>query len=152
MIKKIFIFLLCLLPWFITYLIPLDYNYLEEIATPFFTPPSLFYPIAWTIIYILIAITIYNIVIIYKFKNIPLRYKIILIINYIFNQSFTLVFFGLKNNFLGFVSCLGTFLSTLFLYNETTLLNNKISKLLYPYILFSLFATILSLSIYLLNI
>ena len=52
MIKKIFKFLICLLPWFVTYLIPLDYNYLKVIKTPAFTPPSLFYPIAWTIIYI----------------------------------------------------------------------------------------------------
>ena len=57
----------------------------------------------------------------------------------------------LKNNFLGFVSCLGTLISTLFLYEETSLLNNKISKLLYAYILLSLFATILSLSIFFLN-
>ena len=40
----------------------------------------------------------------YKFKDIPLSYKWTLIINYLFNQSFTLLFFGLKNNFLGFIS------------------------------------------------
>ena len=152
MIKKIFTYLLCLLPWFITYLIPLDYNYFKEIKTPFFTPPTLFYPIAWTIIYILISITIYQVVNLYKFKYLPRKYKLTLLINYLFNQSFTILFFGLKNNFLGFIACLGTFLSTLYLYDETALIKNKVSKLLYPYILLSLFATILSLSIYLLNI
>lgn len=150
--KKFLTFILCLLPWFITYLIPLDYNYLNEIKTPFFTPPSLFYPIAWTIIYILISFTTYYVVTSFKFKEIPTRYKVTLLINYLFNQSFTLLFFGLKNNFLGFISCLGTLLSTLFLYDETALINSKLSKLLYPYILLSIFATILSLSIYLLNI
>lgn len=152
MIKKFFKYLLCLLPWFITYLIPLDYNYFKVIKTPFFTPPSLFYPIAWTIIYILIAITIYQITSLYKFKDLPKKYKITLLINYLFNQSFTILFFGLKNNFLGFVACLGTLLSTLFLYDETALIKSKVSKLLYPYILLSIFATILSLSIYLLNV
>ncbi|MBR2678420.1 MAG: tryptophan-rich sensory protein [Bacilli bacterium] len=150
--KKFLTFILCLLPWFITYLIPLDYNYLNEIKTPFFTPPPLFYPIAWTIIYILISFTTYYVVTSFKFKEIPTRYKVTLLINYLFNQSFTLLFFGLKNNFLGFISCLGTLLSTLFLYDETALINSKLSKLLYPYILLSIFAIILSLSIYLLNI
>ena len=152
MIKKIFIFLCCCLPWFLNNIIPVDYKYYDIINKPFFAPPQIFYPIAWTIVYILIAITIYNILLSYKIKNLPRNYKITLILNYIFNQSYTLVFFGLKNTFLGFISCLGTFITTLFLFEESSLLNSKISKLIHPYILLSLFATILSLSIYLLNI
>lgn len=152
MIKKILLFLVCLAPWFLSSIIPLDYDYYNTINKPFFAPPKIFYPIAWTIIYILIAITIYTVLRSYKFKDIPTSYKITLLINYIFNQSYTLLFFGLNNNFLGFVSCLGAFLSSLFLYEETALINNKISKLLQPYIILLIFATILSLSIYLLNL
>ena len=152
MLKKILIFILCLAPWFLNNLIPVDYNYLNTIKTPFFTPPKIFYPIAWTIIYLLISITIYSIVTNYKFKEIPKSYKITLLVNYIFNQSFTLVFFGLKSNFLGFISCLGTLISTLFLYEETSLLDSKKKYLLIPYIILSLFAFILSLTIFLINI
>ena len=151
MIKNIFTFILCLAPWFISNLFKLNYNYYNKIKLPFFAPPKIFYPIAWTIIYIIIAYTIYKIIISYKLKDIPKSYKITLILNYIFNQSFTLLFFGLNNNLLGFISCLGTLITTLFLYDETALLQNKISKLLYLYIGLSTFATILSLSIYLLN-
>lgn len=150
--KKIITFLCCLLPWFLNSIIPVDYKYYNKIIKPFFAPPRLFYPIAWTIVYILIAITIYYVVTSYsKIKNIPKSYKIILIINYLLNQSYTLVFFGLKNNFLGIISSLGTFLSALFLYEETSLINSKISKLLFSYIALSLFGTILSIAIYLLN-
>ena len=152
MLKKILIYILCLAPWFIINIIPLNYNYFNEIKTPFFTPPKLFYPIAWTIIYILISITIYSIITSYKFKEIPKSYKITLLINYLFNQSYTLVFFGLKNQFLGFISCLGTLLSTLFLYEETSLLETKKKYLLIPYILLSMFATVLSATIFLINI
>ena len=152
MLKKILIYILCLAPWFIINIIPLNYNYFNEIKTPFFTPPKLFYPIAWTIIYILISITIYSIITSYKFKEIPKSYKITLLINYLFNQSYTLVFFGLKNQFLGFISCLGTLISTLFLYEETSLLETKKKYLLIPYILLSMFATILSATIFLINI
>lgn len=152
MLKKILIYILCLAPWFIINIIPLNYNYFNEIKTPFFTPPKLFYPIAWTIIYILISITVYSIITSYKFKEIPKSYKITLLINYLFNQSYTLVFFGLKNQFLGFISCLGTLISTLFLYEETSLLETKKKYLLIPYILLSIFATILSATIFLINI
>lgn len=152
MLKKILIYILCLAPWFIINIIPLNYNYFNEIKTPFFTPPKLFYPIAWTIIYILISITIYSIITSYKFKEIPKSYKITLLINYLFNQSYTLVFFGLKNQFLGFISCLGTLISTLFLYEETSLLETKKKYLLIPYILLSMFATVLSATIFLINI
>ena len=152
MIKKIFLFILCLAPWFITSIIPLDYKFYDSINLPFFAPPRIFYPIAWSITYLLISITIYFVVRDHKFKDIPKNYKIVLVINYLFNQSYTLAFFGLKSIFLGFVTCLGTLISSLFLYEETSLINNKISKLLIPYILLLIFATILSLSIYLLNI
>ena len=152
MIKKIFTYLLCLAPWFLTSILKVDYNYLDKIKTPFFTPPKAFYGISWTIIYILTAYTIYKIVYSYKWKEIPNSYKITLLINYILNQSFVIVFFILKNNFLGFISCITTLISVLFLYEETSLLKNKSKYLLIPYILLSVFATILSLSIYLLNI
>ena len=151
MLKKILIYILCLAPWFIINIIPLNYNYFNEIKTPFFTPPKLFYPIAWTIIYILISITTYSIFTTYK-KDTPKSYKITLLINYLFNQSYTLVFFGLNNQFLGFISCLGTLISTMFLYEETSLLDHKKKYLLIPYILLSMFATILSVTIFLINI
>ena len=152
MLKKIILFLCCLLPWFLNNIIPLNYNYYKEIKLPFFAPPSYFYGIIWPIIYILIAISIYNIISSLKWKEIPNNYKIILLINYIFNQSYTIIFFGLKNNFLAFISCLGTLITSIFLKEETSLMNNKISKILIPYILLSIFATVLSLSIYLYNV
>ena len=152
MIKKIVLYTVCLLPWFLGNLFPLDYGYYKEILKPSFAPPTYFYAIAWSIIYILTAYTIYSIVSSYKFKDIPKSYKISLLVNYLFNQGYTLVFFGLKSSFLGFIFCLGTLISCLLLYEETSLLQNKKKYYLLPYIGLSVFAVILSLSIYLLNI
>ncbi len=151
MLKKIFIFIICLIPWFFNSVLPIDYNYYNEINLPFFAPPPIFFSITWTIIYILISISLYNIFISYKYNEIPLSYKISLFINYLFNQSFVFLFFILKNPFLGFISSLGTFISTLFLYEETALIQSKQSKLIIPYIIQSLFACILSVTIYLIN-
>lgn len=151
MFKKFPIFILCLAPWFLNSILPIKYNYFNQIKLPFFTPPALFYSISWILIYILLAITIYNVFISFKLKEIPKSYKISLLINYLFNQSYPILFFNLNSPFLGLISSTGTFLSTIFLYKETSLLQSKQSKLLTPYLLLSLFSLILSTIIYLLN-
>ena len=152
MLKRIGLFILFLLLWFLGSFIPIDYSYYKELTLPGFAPPSWFYGVIWTINYILLSISMSSIFSEYKFKDIPNSYKLSLIINYIFNQSFIIVFFIIKNNFLGFVSCLGTFISSLFLYEESKDLNKKSTQGLKLYVLFNIFATILSLSIYLLNL
>ena len=150
--KAFFKFILILLPWFLSSLIPIDKEFYNSLTLPFFTPPQMAYGIIWSIIYICISISIYQILNTYKIKDIPKSYKYTLLLNYIANQSFQPLFFLLKSPFLGFVSCILTFITSLFLYKETKDLKEKSAKYLIPYILFSLFATILSLSIYLLNL
>ena len=66
--KKILLFIGLLIPWFLSYLLPVDYNYYKTLNLPFFAPPNIFYIIAWTITYICIAISIYKIVTKYKYK------------------------------------------------------------------------------------
>ena len=150
--KAFFKFIIILLPWFLSSLIPIDKEFYNSLTLPFFTPPQMAYGIIWSIIYIGISISIYQILNTYKIKDIPKSYKYTLLLNYIANQSFQPLFFLLKIPFLGFVSCILTFITSLFLYKETKDLKEKSAKYLIPYILFSLFATILSLSIYLLNL
>lgn len=144
--KAFFKFIIILLPWFLSSLIPIDKEFYNSLTLPFFTPPQMAYGIIWSIIYICISISIYQILNTYKIKDIPKSYKYTLLLNYIANQSFQPVFFLLKSPFLGFVSCILTFITSLFLYKETKDLKEKSAKYLIPYILFSLFATILSLS------
>ena len=60
--------------------------------------------------------------------------------------------FSLENTFLGFVDSIAIFITSLFLYYETKELDEKASKFLLPYVFFSLYATILSVTIYFLNI
>lgn len=152
MFKNILFYIICLAPWFLSSIIPVDYNYYDTINLPFFAPGNWFYMIVWPIVYILLAFNLYSLFKEISFKDIPWSYKISLIINYIFNQGYTLVAFGLKNNFLGFVFCLGNLISLLFLYEETYQLKTSKIKLLWPYIAISMFAVILSFSIYIINL
>ena len=69
MIKKILLYVLCLLPWFITSILPLNYNYYKEIIKPSLAPPPIFYGIACTIIYILVTYTIYSVLNNYKYSE-----------------------------------------------------------------------------------
>ena len=147
--KKIIRYLICLLPWFISSLIfKVDTQYYKGLNLPFFAPPSIVFPIIWTILYILISISIY--IISYK-DNISSNYKILLGINYLSNQLYTLCFFVIKNNFLAFCDALIVFLSSLYLYLETKKYDENASKMIIPYILWNLFATILSFSIFIIN-
>lgn len=150
--KNILLWIILLVPWFFSSLFPFDYSYYQELTLPFFAPPRILFPIVWTIIYIGIATSVYQIIKLYSWKGIPSSYKKALIINYLFNQSFSFLFFGLKSPFLGFVSSIGTFISSLFLYEETAKLNEKSTNYLNLYILWGLFASILSLTTYILNI
>ncbi len=148
MIKNIIKFLIILFPWFLSGLLINNYDYYNTLNLPFLALPSSLFKYFWTIIYILIAISIYKIVTQKKYDK---NYFKILTINYIFNQLYTFIFFQLKNNFLGFVDVLLTFITGLFLYLETKEKDTSASKWLLPYLYFLLYACYLSISIYFLN-
>lgn len=152
MLKKILFYLVCLLPWFLSSVFPVDYDYYKTISLPFFAPGNWFYIIAWPTVYILLAFNLYDLFREIGFRCTSWSYRISLFINYIFNQGYLLVAFGLKSNFLGFVFCLGNLISLLFLYEETKEIKTSKLKLLLPYIAISIFAVILSFSIYIINL
>ena len=150
-LKKIFTFIVILLPWFFSSLfINSSTDYYQSLNLPFFAPPMIVFSIVWTIIYILIALSIYKIYREYNLRDIKV-YNKTLVTNYFFNQLFTFIFFGLKSPFLGFVITVVVLITSLFLYYESKRLNDTSAKLLIPYIVWNIFATILSLSIYLMN-
>lgn len=144
--KKILNYLLFLLPWFLSTLLVRDFSYYKELNQPFFAPPTWVFPVVWTILYILVAYSIYKV-----FNKRNKEYLIALIVNYISNQLFTILFFLLEKNFLAFVDTLIVFISSLYLYYETKEIDNKYSKFIIPYIIWNAFATILSLTIFLMN-
>lgn len=150
MLKKIRNFILILFPWFLSNLICRNYNYYSTINLPSFAIPNYLFKFIWIIIYILISISIYKILNTF-FIN-PKEYKKTVFYNYLFNQLFIIIFFCFKNNFLAFIDVSLTFLTSLFLYYETKEINKKASFLLIPYVLFLIYALILSIWIYFINL
>ena len=150
--KKIFKFLVFLLPWFISsFLFRTDSIFYKSLNKPLFSPPGILFPIIWTILYILIAISIYLIFKDNKFKDTK-SYNKSLLINYISNQFFSFFFFTLKSPFLALINTFIVFISSLFLYYESKELNKLSSKLLIPYIIWNIFATILIIFIFFMNL
>lgn len=150
MLKKVLRFILLLAPWFLTNIVFNDYSYFDSIKLPFFTIPKFLFGIIWPILYILITISVFK-VSNSNYFNLK-EYKKDLIYNYIFNQLYTIIFFYLKNNFLAFIDVLLTLLTALFLYYETKEINKKASIYLIFYIIFLIYALILSISIYFINL
>ena len=149
--KKIILFVVCLLPWFLSSIFISDTSFYKTLNLPFFALPSFAYGIVWSILYILIAISIYKIYSNNNFKDIK-EYNIALLSNYIFNQLYTFLLFNLNNLFLSFVDSLIILITSINLYTETKKLDESASKFLIPYVIFNVFATILSITIYFMNL
>ena len=106
--------------------------------------------IIWFIIYIFITISI--LIVIKKvniFKNHDYLYM--LIINYLSNQLFLYFFFYLMIPFLGLAITIINYLSTIFLFIETSKLSKKSSYFLIPYLVYGTYALILMCSLYFMN-
>ncbi len=150
--RKAFTFVLALIPWFLSGLLfSSNFSFYEMIKKPVFAlPKSLFFPV-WTFIYILIAISI-TMLVHQNYIKYEKDYKKALLSNYVFNQLFLFFFFSLENIFLGFIDAILIFITSLFLYYETKELNKKAAYVLLPYVFFSLYAVILTLTVYFMNI
>ncbi len=149
--KKVLVFLSCFIPWLISGIIfKYDPNYYEILNIPTFALPPKIISISWIIIYILIATSIYKV---RQEKNIIKEgdYFYVLITNYLANQLFLYGFFNLKSPFFGFILTTITFISSIFLFLETKRLNKNASYYLIPYILYNIYAFILSLTVYIMN-
>ena len=150
--KKILRFIIILLPWFMSaILFKTDKTFYKNINKPFFAPSPIVFPIVWTTLYILLALSIY---LVYRDNNIKMTkdYNKYLLINYVANQAFQFFFFTIKSPFLALIDTIIVFISSLYLFYESKKLNKTSSKLIIPYIIWNGFATILIISIFFMNL
>ncbi len=110
--------------------------------------PSIVFSVVWTILYSLLSIFLIN-----TYQNLlnKKRLLIYLMLNYFSNILYVLFFFQFKLLFLPFVMCCTSFISILFVWMETILFSKKLSYLIMPNVLWSLFACVLSGYVFLFN-
>ncbi len=120
----------------------------DKLKKPALNPPKIVFPIAWTILYLLIGLSYYVIFLRLNTFHHPLVY--LMIAHLFINYSYTPAFFYYKQILLSAIICLLTWITAVYLYivfwdyDKTGLA----SYLLIPYIMWLLFANYLAWTIY----
>lgn len=112
---------------------------------PFFNPPPWIFAPVWTILYLLMGISLY---LVWGTKKVNLKW---FWIQLALNSLWSIIFFGLKNPMFAFVEIILLWLAILMTIKSFWKYNKTASWLLLPYLLWVTFASILNLSIVLLN-
>lgn len=120
-------------------------------------PPNIMFPIAWSILYILMGISIAIIINKYideqdleikkKIKN----YIFLFIIQFILNMFWTYIFFGLKSPLFGFIEIIILDILIIITIMKFKTISKAASYILIPYILWCLFASYLTLHVLIFN-
>ena len=121
----------------------------KTLNKPPLSPPGIIFPIVWTILFILMGISIYRVMMTNsKNKN---ESRLIYFIQLIVNALWTPIFFGLKSYFLGFLWVLMLILLVVVMVIQFYKIDKLSAYLNIPYIIWLLFASYLSFGIYVLN-
>ncbi len=147
--RKIIAFLIILLLWFLSSaFFPFDIGYYLTLKVPSFFPNNYLISFIWIIIYIFNSSSTYILIKNYELNN---DYYFILIINYLFNQTFSLFFSIFHSLFLTLIATTTTAITSIFLYLEAKKINKTSSYLLIPYLIWSFISLILFIIICTLN-
>ena len=124
-------------------------NYSDNLIKPAFAPPSFLFSIVWTILYVLMGLSSY-----YIYESMSCHKGNCLLLyglNLVLNFTWPIIFFNLEARLFAFLFILlldiVVVLMTLCFYG----IDKKSGYLNIPYIIWLLFATVLNLSIYILN-
>ena len=124
------------------------YKYLNK---PVFNPPDWIFMPVWIILYFLMGVA-FGIFFFHSFeKKIQSSGTIAFFLQLFFNGMWSFAFFGLKNIFLGLVTILILLASIIFCISEFKKVNIFSSYLMFPYFLWVCFASILNISIFIMN-
>lgn len=121
----------------------------QEINKPSLSPPSIVFPIAWTILYLLMAISIYK-VNKTSDKNIP-QANLIYYLQLIVNALWTPIFFGLKAYLFSYIWIIILIILVVTLIITFYKIDKTAAYLQIPYLLWLIFASYLNYGILILN-
>ena len=119
----------------------------STLVKPSFNPPDWVFGPVWTILYILMAIAIWNVWI--KSKNINLVY--LYFIHLFFNTTWSVVFFGFNQIELALINLIVLILFIVILFRKYKVVSRLSAYLMIPYFLWCCFAFLLNLNLIMLN-
>ena len=122
----------------------------ETLQRPRLTPPDWVFGPVWTVLYVMIAVSIFLFIRKYKSEN-GYGIYVLIILHLIFNFLWTGVFFGLKAPGLALIDIILLDISLVFMIRYFWQTDVVSSILLWPYLIWVMFATYLNASFYILN-
>lgn len=155
--KKIMIFLLCLVLCFVAagvgslVTVPSVAGWYLTLNKPSFSPPNWIFGPVWTLLYFLMAISLYLVLIsksAKKEKSAGLKY---FFSQLVFNTLWSIVFFGWHAPFFAFLDIILLWTLIFLTIKNFVKINKTAGWLLIPYLLWVSFASILNFAIVLLN-
>lgn len=118
---------------------------------PFFNPPSWIFGPVWTTLYFLMGVAVF---LVWKkgLKNKKIKRALLyFFIQLFFNFLWSLLFFGLHSPILGLIDIVALLITIIFTIRAFYTISKPASYILLPYFLWVSFATILNISILILN-
>lgn len=119
-------------------------NWYATLNKPFFSPPNWIFGPVWTVLYILMGISLY---LVWEKKKVPSIFWVQLILNLVWS----IIFFGMRNPILALIDIGALWISIVLTIKAFSKINILAGKLLIPYILWVSFASILNLAIVSIN-
>jgi len=116
----------------------------QTLNKPFFSPPNFVFGPVWTILYILMGCSLY---LVWTKRKVPTVFWVQLFLNFIWS----IIFFGMKNPMLAFIDIIVLWVAIILTIKAFSKINKLAGQLLLPYLLWVSFATILNLSLVILN-
>ena len=147
--KKLFLYIgITLLIGGIPSIFVMTNNVYDKLNKPVLSPPGFLFPIVWTILFVLMGITIYRA---NYDKGKDFNPNIIYFMQLIVNALWTPIFFGLNEYLFAFLWLILLFILVIYMIYKFYYIDHISAYLNIPYILWLLFAGYLNFSIYLLN-
>lgn len=113
-----------------------------QLNKPFLTPPNIIFPIAWSIIYLLIGISI-GLILNSNSKE-KKTLTAVFAIQLFFNFTWSILFFYMQNPLLGFINIVVLDILVIYYIAKSKSVNKISAYLFVPYLLWILFATYLN--------
>jgi benzodiazapine receptor len=126
-------------------------NWYSQLIKPTWAPPSWLFGPAWTVLYVLIAISFGKVFMLAYQKQLPLIVVLPFVLNLLFNFIFSPIQFGLKSNALAAVDIILVLVTLIWAMVAIYPYVKWITYMQIPYLLWVSFATVLQLTITYLN-
>jgi len=128
------------------------YTSYQELIKPSWAPPSWLFGPAWTVLYILIAVSFGKVFLMAFKREIVFMVALPFVLNLIFNLVFTPIQFGLKNNLFAAIDILLVLGTLIWAIHSIWPHNRMIAYMQIPYLLWVSFATVLQLTVTYMNL